>query len=100
MVDADGTNLQRLTDDASSDSSPRSQPIPNNVPVTTTDSLTVPYQTTGGASVLANDTDEEALSGLNLTISVQPTHGTASVNTAQGKIEYTPASMATLALTP
>lgn len=67
------------------------QPIPNTAPVATTDSLSVAYQTATSASVLSNDTDEETLSGSNLTITVQPSHGAASVNVAQGKIEYTPA---------
>jgi Bacterial Ig domain/Bacterial Ig-like domain len=89
-MDTDGTNPVRLTVNAATDLAPDWQPIPNHAPITANDLLTVPFNALGAAAVLTNDTDEEALSGNNLTVSVQPSHGSTTVDPASGKITYTP----------
>lgn len=89
VMDADGTNQTRLTNDLGADTRPEWQPIPNRVPVTANDTLTVSANAAASTDVLANDTDEEALSGSNLTITAAPTHGTATIN--DGTVSYTPA---------
>lgn len=65
------------------------QPVPNQAPVAANDNLTVAYNTATEKAVLANDTDEEALSGSHLAIIVQPAHGSAVIES--GKVKYTPA---------
>lgn len=64
------------------------QPIPNTSPVTVSDTLSIPYQIPSLVDVLANDTDEEALDGTNLSVTVQPSNGTASA--VDGKVRYIP----------
>jgi hypothetical protein len=54
--------------------------------------LTTPFNAAASAAVLANDTDEETLSGANLTLSASPQHGSATVDAAAGKITYAPAN--------
>jgi hypothetical protein len=62
--------------------------IPNTPPVATNDTVSVPFNTPRLIDVLTNDSDEEALSGANLSISTLPTHGSASV--ISGKVRYAP----------
>lgn len=89
VVNADGSNLVRLTNDGKSGYGDW-QPIPNTAPVLDSKSLTTSYQTAASVDVLADSTDEEDLEGSSISISAQPNHGTAAVNTTLGKINYTP----------
>lgn len=69
------------------------QPVPNQAPSAANDTATVQAtQTQAVVNVLANDTDEEALSGANLSITGQPSHGSAAVDASTGKITFTPSA--------
>ena len=90
LMNLDGSNQHRISPSGFDGRVAAWQPIPNKAPATENDLLTMPFNTAGTAAVLSNDTDEEALSGSNLSISVQPSHGSATVDSASGKITYTP----------
>ena len=89
-MNSDGSAQVPLTTALADGRAPQWQPIPNKAPIATADALSVPVNQAGTVAVLANDTDEETLSGTNLTTSVQPAHGSASIDVSAGKITYTP----------
>ena len=66
--------------------------IVNQAPVLVRDSVTIPQDTSAVTiGVLNNDYDPDgALLGSTLTVSKQPLHGTASINTTTGTVIYTP----------
>jgi hypothetical protein len=86
LIKPDGTGLRKLTSGPGYTGNASWQTIFNKAPITTNDSLSV-TSGNGTADVLANDTDEETLSGLNLTIATSPSHGSAVI--AEGKVKYT-----------
>ncbi len=66
---------------------------PNNPPVTNDDYVDAPINVTTEIDVLSNDTDTDGtIDSSSLTITVQPSPGSAVVNTGSGTISYTPDS--------
>lgn len=84
----DTETLVQLTSDGKGNYDSNWQPLPNAPPVAVDDSVSVTSNTPASIDVLANDTDEEALSGENLVVSVQPSYGAAFV--VDGKVQYIP----------
>lgn len=87
IFDTTTEGLVQVTEDGLSDRGSWLS-IANTPPAANVDSLVVASSKVGVADVLANDTDEEALSAQHLTIHTQPAHGVANVKS--GKINYTP----------
>ena len=93
-MNLDGSAQTRFADldSAGSEAQPRWQPIPNHAPEVADDTLLVSEGKAGQVAVLANDTDEESLSGDNLSITDQPSNGTATVEASSGTIGYAPSN--------
>ena len=64
--------------------------VTNTAPVAVDDPLSVHFNTLTPVNVRTNDTDADSDALNPPTITVQPLHGTATVNSGTGTIEYTP----------
>lgn len=89
LMNLDGSGQTAITQPPDDAGGPDWQPIPNTTPITAPDTISLQANTFSIKDVLANDTDEETLSGSNLTIKTNPTHGSAVI--VDGKVKYTPA---------
>jgi hypothetical protein len=78
-----------VTDSNASNNSASLSLVVNAAPIASNDSVVVEHNQTANISVLANDTDDNALDATSVVIVAGPSNGTASVS-GSGTITYTP----------
>ena len=96
MMDADGSNLRSFpfVEDPYGGSTAFATswaPILNQAPIITGTSVQTANRTAVTVDVFTDATDEEILDPANVSVAVQPSHGSASVNASNGTLTYTPA---------